>query len=66
MQAFTDILYDLATHPEYVAPMRKEVEDIIKAEGWTKVSIGKMRKVDSFAKESQRFGIGGGMFKNLS
>jgi hypothetical protein len=43
--------------------MRKEVEDIVKAEGWTKVSIEKMRKVDSFAKESQRFGIGAGRFK---
>jgi len=29
---------------------------------WTKGSIGKMRKVDSFVKESQRIGIGGGTF----
>ena len=42
--------------------MRQEVEAIIEAEGWTKASIGKMRKVDSFVKESQRMGNGGGTF----
>jgi len=31
--------------------MREEVEAIVEAEGWTKSSIGKMRKVDSFVKE---------------
>jgi hypothetical protein len=62
IQAFTDVLYDLAAHPEYVAPMREELEAIIEAEGWTKASIGQMRKVDSFVKESQRIGIGGGTF----
>ena len=62
LQAFTDIVFDLAAHPEYVAPMREEVEAIIEAEGWTKASIGKMHKVDSFVKESQRIGIGGSTF----
>ena len=62
LQAFTDIVFDLAAHPEYVAPMREEVEAIIEAEGWTKPSIGKMHKVDSFVKESQRIGIGGSTF----
>ncbi|PPQ82607.1 hypothetical protein CVT25_007121 [Psilocybe cyanescens] len=50
----TNILYDLAMYPEYVEPMREEVKAIVKTEGWTKSSIGKMRKVDSFVKESQR------------
>lgn len=50
----TNILYDLAMYPEYIAPMREEVEAIVKAEGWTKTSVAKMRKVDSFVKESQR------------
>jgi hypothetical protein len=62
VQAFTDILYDLAAHPEYVAPMREEVEAIIEAEGWTKASLGNMRRLDSFVEESQRIGIGGGTF----
>lgn len=33
IQALTDVLYDLAAHPEYVAPLREEVEAIIEAEG---------------------------------
>jgi cytochrome P450 len=57
--AFTSTLYNLVAHPEYVAPMREEVEAVIEADGWTKVSMGKMRKVDSFIKESQRLAAGG-------
>ncbi|KDR68411.1 hypothetical protein GALMADRAFT_231377 [Galerina marginata CBS 339.88] len=56
--ALTHILYDLAAYPEYAEPMRQEVENIIKAEGLTKVSVIKMRKVDSFIKESQRLAVG--------
>lgn len=40
--------------------MREEVEAVIEAEGWTKLSMGKMRKVDSFIRESQRLSIGAG------
>ncbi|KAF8178062.1 cytochrome P450 [Pholiota molesta] len=57
--ALTNALYDLAVHPEYVKPMREEVEAVIAAEGWTKTAMGKMRKVDSFIKESQRLAVGG-------
>lgn len=35
--------------------MREEAETIISEEGWTKPALGKMRKIDSFLKESQRF-----------
>ena len=39
--------------------MREEVDRIIAAEGWTKASMQKMRRVDSFLRESQRYnGIG--------
>ena len=42
-------------------PLREEVESIIAEEGWSKASIGKMRKLDSFLKESQRLnGVGCG------
>jgi len=58
-QAFTHILYDLASYPEYVEPLREEIETIIASEGWTKASVDNMRKVDSFIKESQRIAIGG-------
>jgi len=51
---FTHALYHLASMPEHIAPMREEVESVIREEGWTKAAIGKMRKVDSFLKETQR------------
>lgn len=59
-QGLTHALFYLAANPEYVQPMREEVEAVIEAEGWTKLSMGKMRKVDSFIKESQRLSIGAG------
>lgn len=34
--------------------MRKEAEAIIGEDGWTKAGMQKMRKIDSFLKESQR------------
>ncbi|PPQ79520.1 hypothetical protein CVT25_003402 [Psilocybe cyanescens] len=36
--AFTHIIYDLATYPDYIKPLREEVESVIKTEGWSKVS----------------------------
>lgn len=58
-QALTHALYDLAAHPQYIEAMREEVEAVISSEGWTKAAMGKMWKVDSFLKESQRMAIGG-------
>ena len=41
--------------------MRDEVESIVKSEGWTKAAMQKMRKVDSFLRECQRYhGLGPG------
>lgn len=48
------MLFNLATRPEYLQPMREEVEAVINEEGWTKSAIGKLRKLDSFVRESQR------------
>jgi hypothetical protein len=53
-QAFTHALYFLAEHPEYTEPLREEIEAVIEKEGWTKASMAKMRKLDSFFRESQR------------
>ncbi|KAJ6627498.1 cytochrome P450 [Mycena sp. CBHHK59/15] len=56
---FTHILYDLAAYPQHVQPLREEVQRVVQSEGWTKASLNKMYKVDSFLSESQRFhGIG--------
>ncbi|KAF9225200.1 cytochrome P450 [Gyrodon lividus] len=51
---FTQALYHLAANPQYMQPLREEVESIVEQEGWSKGALAKMRKVDSFLKESQR------------
>ncbi|KAF8575896.1 cytochrome P450 [Ramaria rubella] len=57
--SFTHALFHLAAQPEYIDSIRKEVEAIIAEEGWTKIAMAKMCKLDSFLKESQRFnGLG--------
>ncbi|KAJ7708346.1 cytochrome P450 [Mycena rosella] len=53
--SFTQALYHLALSPEYVAPLREEVEAAVREEGWTKAAMGKCSKLDSFLRESQRF-----------
>ena len=47
-------LYDLAVHPEYVDPLRQEIEILVAAEGWKYPTLAKMDKLDSFLKESIR------------
>ncbi|KAI0673763.1 cytochrome P450 [Trametes maxima] len=55
----THALYHLAEHPECLEPLREEIQAIISEEGWTKNGMGKMWKLDSFLRESQRYnGIG--------
>ncbi|KZT08277.1 cytochrome P450 [Laetiporus sulphureus 93-53] len=51
---FTQALFYLATHPQYIAPLREEVDAIVAEEGWTKAAMGKMRRADSFLKEVHR------------
>jgi cytochrome P450 len=56
---FTQVLYRLLANPEYVEPLRQEVDAVIKEEGWTKAGIDKMHKIDSFLRETQRIdGLG--------
>ncbi|KAJ7644780.1 cytochrome P450 [Roridomyces roridus] len=47
-------LFDLAFHPEYLQPLREEVETVLNAEGWSKAALNNMVKLDSFMRESQR------------
>jgi hypothetical protein len=44
-------------HPQYIDPLRIEIEQVIKEEGWTKAAMDKMELVESFMKESQRVDI---------
>jgi len=53
-QAFTLVLYRLLSHPEYIEPLREEVEAVIAEEGWTKAGMDKMHKMDSFVRETLR------------
>ncbi len=50
----TQVLYRLLAHPEYMEPLRQEVDAVIREEGWTKDGIDKMHKIDSFLRETQR------------
>ncbi|TGO43441.1 hypothetical protein BHYA_0001g00710 [Botrytis hyacinthi] len=51
----TQVLYDIIAHPEYLEPLREEILQALKEDGgWQKTTLTKMRKLDSFMKESQR------------
>jgi hypothetical protein len=54
IQVLAQILCRLVSNPEYIEPLRQEVEAVIAEEGWTKAGIDKMRKLDSFLREIQR------------
>ena len=53
-KAITHALFDLASSPEYLHPLREEAEEVIEREGWTKAALDQMPKLDSFIKESLR------------
>ena len=51
----TQVLYDIISHPKYLEPLREETLQALKEDGgWQKTTLTKMRKPDSFMKESQR------------
>lgn len=52
----TDCIYDLAAHPEDQEALRQEAREVLeKDQGWArKESLAKLKKMDSFVKESQR------------
>ncbi|KAI9441475.1 cytochrome P450 [Lactarius indigo] len=52
---FTNVLYRLLSIPEYVEPLRHDVETAVAEEGWAKAGLDKMHKIDSFLRETQRF-----------
>lgn len=48
-------VYDLCAHPEYVEPLREEIVSVLREDnGFKKTTLNKLRKMDSFLKESQR------------
>ncbi|KAF9476797.1 cytochrome P450 [Pholiota conissans] len=51
---FTSALYQLCLSPENAQELRQEIEAVVNEEGWTKDSVSKMYKLDSYFRESQR------------
>ena len=47
-------MYRLLANPEYIEPLRQEVDAVVAEEGWTKAGLDKMHKIDSFLRETQR------------
>lgn len=48
-------LFQLCEYPEYIPELREEVRRVLEEDkGWRKTSLTKLRKLDSFIKESQR------------
>ncbi|PWW79527.1 cytochrome P450 [Tuber magnatum] len=62
--SFFNAILDLAEHQEYIQPIREEIEAIISANNGVldRAALRKMRKTDSFFKESMRGKIGLSMF----
>ncbi|KAI1423458.1 cytochrome P450 [Xylaria sp. FL1777] len=53
--AATHALYDLCAYPMYFDPLREELNETLHETGrWTKPTLAKLRRMDSFLKESQR------------
>ncbi|GBF67140.1 ent-kaurene oxidase P450 [Trichophyton mentagrophytes] len=53
--ASSNVMYDLCAHPEYFEPLREEMLSARREDGgWRKTTLTKLRKLDSFLKESQR------------
>jgi cytochrome P450 len=52
--ALSYLLFDLATYPEHIEPLREELQEVLKGEPINKENIQKLKKLDSFIRESQR------------
>ncbi|KAJ5247561.1 hypothetical protein N7468_002544 [Penicillium chermesinum] len=52
-----NVLYDLLAYPEYLEPLREEIQELAKEKPWKtwgRLEFGRLRKLDSFMRESQR------------
>lgn len=53
-QVMIQAFRNLARHPDSAKILRLEVEKIVRQDGWSKVAIDKMHRLDSFLKETLR------------
>ena len=49
-------LYDLAAHPEHIEPLREEIRQLGDVP-MTRANVGRLSKMDSCLRESQRFNM---------
>ena len=56
-QLITNAIFNLAAYPEYVSILKKELDSVLEESGgeWTLESMGKLRMLDSFIKETLRY-----------
>lgn len=56
-QLITNAIFNLATYPEYVPILKEEIDSVLEESGgeWTLESMGKLKKLDSFMKETLRY-----------
>jgi cytochrome P450 len=50
----TQVLFDLAQHPELIEPLRKEAISVLGEDGWKGLSQHSLKLLDSVIKETQR------------
>ncbi|KAK7698103.1 hypothetical protein SLS64_012878 [Diaporthe eres] len=50
----TQIMTDLAAHPEVIEDLRREIKGVLSDGGWKKTTLTNMKLLDSVIKESQR------------
>ncbi|KAL1604768.1 hypothetical protein SLS60_004308 [Paraconiothyrium brasiliense] len=50
----TEIVYQMLTYPEYMEPLRKEAEQMVKEHGWTEKMLANLQLQDSFVREVNR------------
>ncbi|KAH8749751.1 cytochrome P450 [Diaporthe sp. PMI_573] len=50
----TQVVTDLAGHPEVIEDLRKEIKEVLSDGGWKKTTLTNMKLLDSVIKESQR------------
>lgn len=51
---FSQLILDIAGHPEIFAPLREEIRDVLGREGWAKTSLYNLKLLDSCIRETQR------------
>jgi cytochrome P450 len=58
----TQLVFQTLQHPEYIAPLREEIKQLVDEYGWSERTLNEMVKVDSFIRECNRlFPAGCGM-----